>query len=397
MDFSDLVAPIPPDRFLAEHYRRGPLHIPAPQGFQGRRLLDWEGLNALLRIQRHWSRDNIRVMRNAVPVAPELYMEEVVAQEGPIERASAAKVEAILAMGASLVGQSVQQISPRLREVSTMLADTLRGRVTVNVFCSSAGVGAFNTHFDFNEAFAVHCEGEKTWRIYDRPADRPVFGTRYHEADSPPPAETRPRMTVTLKPGDVLYIPRGYRHDALATDAPSLHLSLAVVPPSGATLLKLLKELALHDGAFRDDLPDARIEDGGALRGHLDRLATRLAEIVRSPGLFDEIAIAQMQLAPRPYRNRLPELPALRLFVRTKKPARVVRADTGAAILVEGADRAPVPLGTHRPEGEWILARPLFSVEELAASFPYRTEEELTALLRRLEAVEIIREAAPKA
>lgn len=39
---------------------------------------------------------------------------------------------------------------------------------------------------------------------------------------------SKPYMEVTLTPGDLLYFPRGYIHQANATDTHSLHLTISV-------------------------------------------------------------------------------------------------------------------------------------------------------------------------
>ena len=44
-----------------------------------------------------------------------------------------------------------------------------------------------------------------------------------------------------MKPGDILYLPRGQYHDALTGDRASLHVTFGVAPATGLALFKLLE------------------------------------------------------------------------------------------------------------------------------------------------------------
>ncbi len=73
-----------------------------------------------------------------------------------------------------------------------------------------------------------------------------------------------------MRPGDVLYLPRGWYHDALAVDGPSLHVTLSVTPLYGRILFRLLEPAAMQDPAFRAWLPPAD-RDGGRGPGRAAR------------------------------------------------------------------------------------------------------------------------------
>ena len=45
-------------------------------------------------------------------------------------------------------------------------------------------------------------------------------------------------MTFTVKPGDVVYIPRGQFHNAQAMNGVSLHVTFAIAPPTGMDVLE---------------------------------------------------------------------------------------------------------------------------------------------------------------
>ena len=98
-----------------------------------------------------------------------------------------------------------------------------------NLYFSMASHKAFGPHFDLHDVFAIHFEGEKIWNIYENIEDAPIN----HPAFVISPEERVKRAgklidQVTLKPGDLLYIPRGQYHDALASENGAIHVAFGL-------------------------------------------------------------------------------------------------------------------------------------------------------------------------
>lgn len=382
MDFDAFLAPLGSERFMAEYYDRRPVHIPA-QGSERAPVVDWAGFRALLQIRSHWSEPNIELVLNSRPVGREHYMDTSPALGGREMLADPNKVAAFLAIGASLVANSVEQIAPGIRALTRMLSGRFAASANANLYCSFGGIQAFASHFDPHEVFALHCEGEKTWRIYGNRADAPLT--------SPPGGEAAQGqidrikggllMEVVMRSGDLLYIPRGFYHDALASSGASLHVTLGVLPASGRLVFRLLEQAALRDRAFRGYLPDGREEEGAALQARLALLGDRLAEIVRSPAFLAEIVTGQAKLIQHDRGFDVPERPAIEAFARTDRPAEIVRTDESAALRSAGAD---VPLGRLAEEAEWLIGQPAIVLVQLFARYAHRSEAELRGLVEAL-------------
>ena len=116
---------------------------------------------------------------------------------------SPAKVQTLLAMGASVIAGDVQDLTPGLRALSHRLAREFAGLVGANIYCSFGGVQAFDTHFDLHHVFAVQLEGEKTWRLYENRAETPVSYPLEEAEVRPWFAETRGKLMaeVRMRPG----------------------------------------------------------------------------------------------------------------------------------------------------------------------------------------------------
>ncbi len=270
MDLAALIAPVTVDDFTRDFFGQAPLHVPATPG-RRKAPLDWPRLTELLAIAPHWTPGNISLILNRRPVAPEFYFDEVLTLAGPVQLADPAKVEMFLTMGASLVGNDVDAIAPELRDITLALGGHFAALANANVYASFKGVQGFATHYDLHDVFAVQCAGEKIWHLYANRAVNPVapLATGGDAAQAQIDAARGPLVaTVRMRPGDVLYLPRGIYHDALATDAASLHVTVSLAPHSGEAVLHLLQAAALRDPAMRAWLPDGR-GDPAALAAHL--------------------------------------------------------------------------------------------------------------------------------
>ncbi len=394
MDPAALFAPLSIERFRAEFFGRKPCHVPAEAG-PPRLPFAWSRLSELLAIAPHWTEGNITLILNRSPIGPQFYMDEVPTATGPVRRADPAKVEHFLAMGATLVANDVDRIAPELRAVVEALGAEFAALTNANIYASFAGVQGFATHYDLHDVIAVQCAGEKRWNLYANRAENPVvpLATGGPEAQAVIDAARGPLAArITMRPGDLLYLPRGSYHDALATDGASLHVTFALAPHSGEGVLKLLAEAALRDPLLRAYLPDGR-NDPAALDVHLGKIAQRLADIAASPGFRDVVIDAQRARHAHPHTVRLPNPPVLASYARTDRVAAVRHLAAGAVLVTA---RGQVPLGLAFAPAEYALSRPAFSDIELGARYPHVPAAERAALISLLEREGLVQRYTPQ-
>jgi lysine-specific demethylase/histidyl-hydroxylase NO66 len=367
MHLADLIAPIPLSRFEAEIFGKRPLHIPADTRGAAKAPFGWPGMNAVLGLASHWSEANLKLIMNSRPVEPGFYIDEVSTLGGVMRRANPAKVNLFLAMGASLVANSLEEISPEVRAATAALGDHFHARVGANAYCSFGGIQAFASHCDLHEVFAVQCEGEKVWSIYENRADAPVESPDGPEAQAIIDSAKGGVLTqVQMRPGDVLYIPRGYYHDALANADASLHVTFSVALLTGRALFRLLEEVAMEDPAFREYLPDARLDEGRQLAQRLERLACGVAELLRSDRFASELELRQRKLAKPDPGFGLPERQALEFFARSERKAELKQDEAGTIVATA---QGRYPIGYLSEPTRWLLGRPGFSLQELFVQF----------------------------
>lgn len=358
----ELLHPITPAQFRAEYDGRKPLHIPAEAGGRKHEIFGWADLNDLLNRDAVWSAGALRLMRDHVAVPTEQFCQTVHTPAGPVLRPTPAKVEIFLSAGASLVANDMLHMHAPLTRIGRTLSQTFAAQIGANVYCSFKGVRAFGTHFDNHDVLVVHTEGEKVWNLYQSRALNPIdpvadtVETRlWFEKNRGPVIQE-----VTMRAGDVLYLPRGWYHDALAGDGGSLHVTFSINPLYGRILLSLLDNAAMQNPDFREWLPPANLDGGKPLRARLAELGQMLATLAASPAFADEVAMAQERLVPRPASFNLPE----------RKPITLYRT-TGRAF-----PQAPTQL---RVVYEWAMAERQFAIEDMIAEFDFVSEADVRA------------------
>jgi hypothetical protein len=132
--------------------------------------------------------------------------------------------------------------------------------------------------------------GEKHWRIHDPVLRDPLRAQPWDEraADVAAAAEREPVIDAVLRPGDALYLPRGFLHSATALGEISAHLTIGVHSvtrwAAAESALDLVRALAADDPELRTSLPlgldladPATVEDDvtavlEGLRAWLDRV-----------------------------------------------------------------------------------------------------------------------------
>ncbi|WP_054111577.1 JmjC domain-containing protein [Brevundimonas sp. AAP58] len=363
--FEDILAPIGIDRFRSEHLGTEPLHVPAPDGSTKRELLTWAAFNGLLAQTNVWDSDRLQMMHREVDVPPDQYCRSRPSTHGPVWRPDPEMVRLMLGAGASILANDMLTLHAPITEAGVALGEAMGAKVGASVFCSFKENRVLGTHYDVHDVFAVQTEGEKIWNFYEGRVSDPLdYPPNLTHADI---EKSRGRLvkTVTMRPGDVLYVPRGVYHDAIAVDAPSLHVSFTVMPLTGRALLVLLDMMARDHPAFRKWLPSAASEPEAFARAVAD-LGPVLAEIVSSPSFRQEAARQQRRASPKLARFDLPERLALTLY-----------QVTGRAFPA-GEDPA-------RQIHDWMMGQRRFALEHLKVQFDGDPEPRIDAIVKAAE------------
>lgn len=148
----------------------------------------------------------------------------------------------------TVVINNVEKKSIRVAEFCRNFEKNLYFNAIVNLYFTKANTQGLNYHYDTEDVFILQLEGKKEWRIYDVRADLPLTDELYQQPD----CDSSSFQTFQLSAGDVLYLPRGFVHEAHALEQDSLHLTLTVSVVRWASVLhKLIDVAARHDVELR--------------------------------------------------------------------------------------------------------------------------------------------------
>jgi bifunctional lysine-specific demethylase and histidyl-hydroxylase NO66 len=379
MDFAEFLAPFDAGTFRSRHYGKQPLHV--QKGGTSASLLPWKRFNEVLALAPYWNEETLKLYFRNRAAPRENYCDVADLRPGVPAPASPAKVNALTSLGASLIANQLHRVCPEVGAVAAMLEREFAARAFANVYCSFRGVQAFQTHFDLHDVFAVQAEGEKTWRIYESRADTPVNPVPPGEEWEKWLTESRGKLLfeARMRPGDVLYLPRGQYHDALTGDAASLHVTFGVAPATGLSLFKLLEGALVRESAFRAYLPDARSQP--ELGARLAQLADRVRAAMTSPSFAIDVLNHQQGLSQQPAVYDLPAQHPSAWYSIARR-AQVLRRDAGFAVAFDGGE---VAVGAAWPALEWALKQKMFSVNDALARQPGIDRAALLADLAKLE------------
>lgn len=268
----DLLHPVGRDGFAAEYWERQPLvlHRGDPGFYEG--LLSLADMDHIL-VNSSLGQSELCLMREGkeFPLPPRV-------DNHPLSPATAQElVYDAYRRGATIKLSRLHERWAPLGRLCRVLAAELGARVQTNIYLTPAAARGLKEHYDTHDVFVAQIHGTKHWRLYGAPFALPLAGQKHHRrADG----LGEPVREFDLAPGDLLYLPRGWIHDATSQKEASLHLTIGVFVPDWAGLLQAaVAEITSEGEMFRASPPLAATEpDLTMIAGRLTvELAARLS------------------------------------------------------------------------------------------------------------------------
>ena len=182
--------------------------------------------------------------------------------------ADVAKVAAEFDRGATLVLQGLHHWWPALASFCRSLESSLQHPTQCNAYYTPRSAQGLPVHHDTHDVFCLQVSGEKRWLVYEPRWELPLKDQRYKESMGAP---GEPVLDVTLAAGDLLYLPRGWLHAAMTSDADSLHLTIGVNVYTWLDAFRAALDSCARDVEFR------RSAESGDADDLLQSLAKRLS------------------------------------------------------------------------------------------------------------------------
>lgn len=212
-------------------------------------------------------------------------------------RPDVSKVQKLVSRGASIILNDIQKYNRNLLNFVSELQKLTNGRCQGNLYFSMASHQAFGPHFDYHDVFAIHFEGEKVWNIYENIEKSPINHPSFKFSNE----DRRKRAgkiidQVTLRPGDLLYIPRGQYHDALASKNGAMHIAFGLTYFKIIDLMNSLWPNFILNEFMRNDIKTNPGDE--EIKTLLGKLSQELKEIINSK---DALQIANHNIQNWPY------------------------------------------------------------------------------------------------
>jgi hypothetical protein len=172
-------------------------------------------------------------------------------------------IMAYLREGATIRVRELQMFDAGIAALMNEVQRLFQARSQINLYLTPPSTSGFPAHFDITDAFILQCSGAKSWTVFERYVDQqqlPLVETPWE------PERYKPQdagNTMTMRAGDVLYLPRGTMHGAACLSQASLHLTISLAPLTIAdVMVREVKRYAEANVELRQRAVWAR--DGGA-------------------------------------------------------------------------------------------------------------------------------------
>jgi ribosomal protein L16 Arg81 hydroxylase len=264
LGFADILAPVLPAQFLEEYWAKRPLHI----GGSTRKFAGLMDHKDFVRCSAH-----VDALQAYIANHDRTGHAAIV---GILPR----QIKAMYVGGFTICAKGLEKGLPILAELARRMKAELHysGDVDFRGYLSRHGSGA-PLHFDARHATTLQLEGTKTWRFAAGPSvpypprnavsedgtaayadvdPQPRVSEFGLEPSLLPPPPVSELTEVTLRPGDVLYLPPGTWHSARAVGH-SLAVNMAFNYTKGGTAIELMSDILYRllyaDPAWRATLP----------------------------------------------------------------------------------------------------------------------------------------------
>ncbi|GAA2815127.1 cupin domain-containing protein [Streptomyces showdoensis] len=383
LGLSSLLSPVTPDEFKRSYWEREPLVVHRENPDHYAASLSFRDVDHIL------STSSVRSSELKVVVnGQEIPLVEMAAS-GPGGPSNGLEVlYDLYRRGSTVVFKFLHERWEPLGRLCRTLSGEFSAGFQANAYLTPAGAQGLTSHYDTHDVFVLQVWGSKHWRLYESPDELPLANQPYRRPKDGPGAPVR---EFDLRPGDLMYMPRGTVHDATSNDEASLHITLGVLPVLWSTVLKDALDRAIEgDPRYRAALPPGFALDPELRAGAAATLAELLASVAGSvdPADLVERAASRALVGRRPVLDgHLLDLEGLRTLgpdTRVRRRAELLWSlrpeDTGLQLEFHGkVVRLPARI---EPELRYVLdARAPFTARDVTGRLDV---EGRLVLVRRL-------------
>jgi bifunctional lysine-specific demethylase and histidyl-hydroxylase NO66 len=209
----------------------------------------------------------------------------------------------LFADGSTLVLQALHRSWPAVLAFCQELAAELGHPVQANAYITPPQNQGFSDHYDVHDVFVLQIEGEKRWLIHEPVLESPLRDQPWNDRRTAVErrAAEPPVIEAVLRPGDCLYLPRGFLHAAQALGGISTHLTIGVHVWTRYAVAERLVQQAIRtlasDAGVRASLPLGVEFTDGAVDDEIEAVKQALVSAIEQAD--PEVLTAGLRTAAR--------------------------------------------------------------------------------------------------
>jgi hypothetical protein len=215
----------------------------------------------------------VRLIRDGTPIPASSYTHTITIGSRKVpEAVRPDRVLDAFAEGATIVLQALHRQWPPIAGFCRELELALTHPVQANAYVTPATSRGLAVHHDTHDVFVLQTHGKKSWRVYPPVVELAGKEQRWSKKLGDPGS---PMLKADLEPGDALYVPRGFPHDAEAQEDVSIHVTVGILARTWLDVWRHVMSEAADHVPFREPLPIGFAEDA---RGLAEEMAVRAGE-----------------------------------------------------------------------------------------------------------------------
>jgi len=283
-DFCRVIAPVEPEEFFRDYWEKRPLLLFRSDPGYYADLFSLADVDYLISSTdlRHPA---VRLVKNGSEIPLQEYTTDIPWGSHTFERvADADRLLTEYQQGSTIILQALHRSWRPLSQLCRSLERQFGYPVQTNVYLTPRASQGFAPHYDTHDVLVLQIAGSKHWRLYDSPLLLPHRSQPYQASRVRIGA---PLNEFDLNAGDLVYLPRGYIHEALTSDTDSLHITMGILATTWVDVFAEALSTCQRDPRFRKSLPVGfvgRSEEFGELLTvfseavSLEEVLTRISE-----------------------------------------------------------------------------------------------------------------------
>jgi ribosomal protein L16 Arg81 hydroxylase len=319
-DLSALIAPARPEDFFRDYWERKPLHLSRDDAHYYDHVLTNAELDSFIS-SADLRYPAIQLARSGSYLPAEAYTRNIKhGSEFFNGVPDLQRIQSEYRSGATVVLPALQRTWRPLGNLCAALEDELSHPVHANAYLTPGESPGFAPHYDTHEVFVLQIAGTKRWRVFQPPQPLPHRSQPFTPTGFALPPLL---LELELKPGDLLYLPRGFVHAAHTSHGHSAHITVGVTVYTWVELIGELASASKEIAALRAALPPGFASRDGlkkTLRQNLSQCLDLLRDNIDGERLIDSFVAKVGSARVRPQEPFNSDAIVIGLQTRLKTP-----------------------------------------------------------------------------